>query len=196
MDEAIAVAVFCGSSMGNSPAYQRVARDMATAIADVGGRLIYGGSSVGLMGVLADGCLAAGAPVTGVIPDFLVEAEVAHRHLVDLRVVRSMSERKALMLELADVVVALPGGLGTLDELLDALTLKQLGVFPRPVGLLDEGGFFRPLLEVFARWRGEGFITAATADLLTVSGDAGALLAALCEQAQRSSARGTPYTAT
>jgi uncharacterized protein (TIGR00730 family) len=120
--------------------------------------------------------------VTGVIPDRLVEAEVAHRQVTDLRIVGTMAERKDLMIRLADVFVALPGGLGTLDELLEVLTLNQLGITAKPVGLLDAQGYFGALLDQFRRGWQEGFVAAEPARLLTVNADAAPLLASLRDQ--------------
>lgn len=173
------VGVFCGAHHGNRIAYERSARDLATAIVGTGARLIYGGSAVGLMGVVADKCVADGIEVVGVIPDFMVQAEVAHRGVTDLRIVASMSERKELIIQLADVFVALPGGLGTLDELLEVLTLNQLGIIAKPAGLLDSEGYFSALLDQLRHGRNEGFIAADVIELLSVSADAGDLLESL-----------------
>lgn len=177
--ESLSVGIFCGAHHGIRAAYERSARDMATAIVGTASRLIYGGSGVGLMGVIADECIAAGVEVVGVIPDFLVQAEVAHRSVTDLRIVASMSERKELIIQLADVFVALPGGLGTLDELLEVLTLNQLGVIAKPVGLLDSEGYFSALLDQLRHGRNEGFIAADIIELLSISPDAGELLESL-----------------
>lgn len=173
------VGVFCGAHFGIRTAYERSARDLAAAIAGTASRLIYGGSAVGLMGVVAQECLAAGVEVIGVIPDFLVDAEVAYRGVTDLRIVGSMSERKELIIQLADVFVALPGGLGTLDELLEVLALNQLGVITKPVGLLDSTGYFSALIDQLRHGWNEGFIAADVIGLLSVSPDAGDLLEAL-----------------
>jgi uncharacterized protein (TIGR00730 family) len=140
------ICVFCGSSPGGSAAYAAAAADLGRALAAAGIAVVYGGAGVGLMGRLADSALAAGGEVIGVIPRSLVAAEVAHHGLADLRIVASMHERKALMADLADGFVALPGGLGTLDELFEILTWAQLGLHGKPIGLLDVGGYFAPLL--------------------------------------------------
>lgn len=140
------VCVFCGSSPGSDPAFAAAAVELGHVLAERNVGLVYGGASVGLMGRLADAALAAGGEVIGVIPRALVDLEVAHRGLADLRVVGSMHERKALMAELADAFIALPGGLGTLDELFEILTWAQLGLHHKPIGLLDVGGYFNPLL--------------------------------------------------
>src|SRR5688572_11265665 len=165
------VCVFCGSSFGARPDYVDAARALGAELARRGIGLVYGGAHVGLMGALADACRLAGGEVTGVIPAPLVEAEVAHTGLDDLRVVGSMHERKALMSELADGFVALPGGFGTLDELCEALTWSQLGLHQpaKPCALLDVGGFFRPLVELFDAATKEGFLHPAHRDLVLVA---------------------------
>ncbi|MCM2334478.1 MAG: TIGR00730 family Rossman fold protein [Anaeromyxobacteraceae bacterium] len=152
------ICVFCGASPGHDPRYAEAARALGRAIAARGLELVYGGGSVGLMGTVADAALAAGARVTGVIPEVLQIRELAHRGLTDLRVVRSMHERKALMAELSDGFVALPGGMGTLEELSEVLTWAQLGLHARPVGLLDVGGYYRPLVAFFDQAVSAGFL--------------------------------------
>ncbi len=152
------ICVFCGASPGHDPRYAEAARALGRAIAARGLELVYGGGSVGLMGTVADAALAAGARVTGVIPEVLQIRELAHRGLSDLRVVRSMHERKALMAELSDGFVALPGGMGTLEELAEVLTWAQLGLHARPVGLLDVGGYYRPLVAFFDQAVAAGFL--------------------------------------
>jgi uncharacterized protein (TIGR00730 family) len=154
------VCVFCGSSMGARPAYAEVAAALGAELAARGVGLVYGGAHVGLMGLVADTCRAAGGEVVGVIPQTLVEAEVAHTGLDDLRVVGSMHERKALMAELSDGFVALPGGLGTLEEFCEVLTWSQLGLHdpPKPCGLLDVAGYYAPLLALFDAGVAEGFV--------------------------------------
>ena len=141
------VCVFCGSSSGAAPEYAEAARGLGRALARRGLGLVYGGANVGLMAELADATLDAGGPVVGVIPQALVEAEVAHTRLVDLQVVGSMHERKARMVELADAFIALPGGMGTLEELFEVLTWAQLGFHHKPCGLLDVRSYYRPLLD-------------------------------------------------
>jgi len=152
------ICVFCGSSSGTDPRYAEAARALGRAIAGRGLELVYGGGSVGLMGTVADAALAAGGRVTGVIPQVLQIRELAHRGLSDLRVVGSMHERKALMAELSDGFVALPGGMGTLEELSEVLTWAQLGLHAQPVGLLDVGGYYRPLIEFFDHAVTAGFL--------------------------------------
>ncbi|MDQ3946208.1 MAG: TIGR00730 family Rossman fold protein [Actinomycetota bacterium] len=152
------VCVFCGSSPGERPGYAEAARAMGQAVAGQGIGLVYGGGRVGLMGVLADAALEAGGEVIGVIPEHMTSREIAHYDLSDLRVVGSMHERKALMYELADGFVALPGGLGTLEELFEILTWCQLGVQVKPSGLLDADGFFSRLVDFLDHVTSEGFI--------------------------------------
>lgn len=170
------VCVFCGSSPGQGEKFGVAAERLGRLLGASGIGLVYGGASVGLMGRLADAALAAGGEVIGVIPSAMVAAEVAHGGLADLRVVGSMHERKALMAELADGFIALPGGLGTLDELFEILTWAQLGLHHKPVGLLDVDGYFAPLrafLDGAVRAR---FVTAAHRDMLLVGDQPAALL--------------------
>lgn len=140
------VCVFCGSNTGAGEAYADAARALARAIAGRGLRLVYGGGSIGLMGVLGDAALAAGGHVIGVTPRRLLEKELVHPGLTELRVVGTMHERKALMAELSDGFIALPGGLGTLDELFEALTWTQLGIHRKPCALFDVDGYFEKLI--------------------------------------------------
>jgi len=152
------VCVFSGSSFGAKPVYADAAAGLGREIAARGIGLVYGGGSVGLMGVVADAVLAAGGEVIGVIPRALATKEIAHQGLADLRVVASMHERKALMTELADGFVALPGGFGTFDELFEAITWAQLGLHQKPIALLDVGGYFGPLLALLDRATEERFV--------------------------------------
>lgn len=138
--------VFCGSSPGADPRYGEAADAVGRILAERGLGLVYGGGNVGLMGRVADAALAAGGEVIGVIPNALVSKEVAHEGLTRLDVVGSMHERKARMAELSDAFVALPGGVGTLEEMFEILTWSQLGLHAKPCGLLDVAGYFRPLL--------------------------------------------------
>jgi uncharacterized protein (TIGR00730 family) len=175
------VCVFCGSSLGARPEYAEAAAALGAELAarDVG--LVYGGADVGLMGLVADTCRAAGGQVVGVIPRSLVEAEVAHTDLDDLRVVDSMHERKALMAELSDGFVTLPGGFGTLEEFCEVLTWSQLGLHdpPKPCGLLDVAGYWRPLLDLCDRGVAEGFIRPGHRGLVLAESAPGPLLDAL-----------------
>ena len=140
------ICVFCGSNPGRSPAYATAARDLGALLASRGIGLVYGGGNVGLMGIVADAALAGGGEVIGVIPCALVDRELAHRGLTELRITASMHERKQLMHDLSDAFIALPGGFGTLDELFETLTWAQLGVHTKPSGLLDVEGFWQPLV--------------------------------------------------
>lgn len=142
------VCVFCASSLGDSPVYADAARALGDTLARRGHGLVYGGGKVGLMGVLADAALAAGGRVIGVIPQSLVDRELAHDALSELFVVRTMHERKQLMHYYASAFIALPGGFGTFDELFETLTWGQLGMHQKPCGLLDVDGYFRPLVEL------------------------------------------------
>jgi uncharacterized protein (TIGR00730 family) len=152
------VCVFCGSSDGARPAYADAARALGRTLAGRGLTLVYGGSNVGMMRELADAALGAGGRVVGVIPEHLVGWERAHRGLSELRVVGSMHERKALMVELGDAFVALPGGVGTLDELFEVLTWAQLGLHRKPCALLDVEGYFDDLVRLIDRARRDGFL--------------------------------------
>ena len=153
--------VFCGSNTGTEPSYTETAVHLGSAMADRGIGLVYGGGNVGLMGVLADAVLDAGGEVLGVMPDFLVRAEIAHTGLTSLIPAASMHERKAMMADLADGFIALPGGYGTLDELAEALTWTQLGLQSKPVVLLDIDGFWTPLLAFFDAAVERGFVRPA-----------------------------------
>jgi uncharacterized protein (TIGR00730 family) len=176
------VCVFCGSYAGSRPEYPEAAVELAGALVAQGARLVYGGGRVGLMGVLADAVLAAGGEVTGVIPQHLVSDEVAHQGLSDLRVVGSMHERKRVMFELADGFVALPGGLGTLEELLEITTWAQLGLHRKPVGILDVRGYFSGLVSLLDHAVFEGFLQPHHRALLLLDGAASRLLARLAER--------------
>lgn len=152
------VCLFCGSRPGQNPRYVEAAREFGEGLAQKGMRLIYGGGHVGLMGVAADSCLAAGGEVVGVIPQGLVDAEAAHQGLSSLHVTKSMHERKAMMADFADAFVALPGGFGTLDELCEIITWAQLGIHQKPIVLMNLEGYFDPFLDFVQRSVGEGFI--------------------------------------
>jgi uncharacterized protein (TIGR00730 family) len=170
------VCVFCGASRGRAAAYAAAARQFGAVLAGRGLGVVYGGGKVGLMGALADGALAAGGEVIGVIPRELVERELAHDGLTELHVVGSLHERKALMAELADAFVALPGGFGTLDELMEQLTWSQLGLHAKPVGLLDVEGYWRPLVALARHATEEGFVREADLGAIAVAAGAEALL--------------------
>lgn len=155
------ICVFCGSTTGQDPGYLTLARELGTALAGAGIELVYGGAGVGLMGALADACLEAGGTVIGVIPHFMQSRELAHHGLSSLRVVDTMHERKAVMAELSSGFVALPGGLGTLEELFEVVTWAQLGLHDKPVCLLDPLGYYRPLLQLLDDAVAAGFVTPA-----------------------------------
>jgi uncharacterized protein (TIGR00730 family) len=168
--------VFCGSSRGASDGYEAAARTFARAAADRGLRIVYGGASVGLMGALADAALEAGGEVIGVIPRALVDREIAHCRLTELRVVESMHERKATMAQLADAFVALPGGLGTLEELFEVWTWGQLGLHAKPYGVLNVNGYYEPLITFLDHACEEGFVSESQRAMLAVDDDASCLL--------------------
>ena len=175
--------VYCGARTGADPRYAEAARALGTALGEGGHRLVYGGGHAGLMGTVADATLAAGGQVLGIIPKRLVSRELGHRGIQELRVVDTMHERKLQMAQAADAFVALPGGLGTLEELFEAWTWRQLGYHARPIGLLDTAGFYRPLLELLAHTRDAGFVDARTVDRLRVDTDPRRLLQALRDEA-------------
>ena len=171
--------MFCGSSDGADPAYLRVAREAAVAIARAGYGIVYGGARIGLMGALADAALAEGAEVIGVIPRGLSSAEIAHTGVTELRVVESMHERKAVMAHESDAFVALPGGFGTMDEFCEILSWRQLGIHDKPIGLLDQDGFYGQLLALFDAMTAAGFVSAAHRRLFVSAASIDALLAAM-----------------
>jgi uncharacterized protein (TIGR00730 family) len=170
------VCVFCGSSTGSDPAYTEAARSLGTTLAEAGIRLVFGGGHVGLMGEISNAALAAGGDVIGVIPKFLVERELAHEGLTDLRIVGSMHERKALMSDLSEAFVTLPGGTGSLEEFFEVLTWAQLGEHHKPCGLLNIAGYYDPLLTVFDRMVEAGFLSESNRALLLVENEPGRLL--------------------
>ncbi len=170
------IALFTGSSPGNSPVYADAARALAEHLADQGIGIVYGGATVGLMGVVADSALARGGEVYGVIPQGLMDRELAHHGLTSLDVVATMHERKARMAELADAFVALPGGAGTLEELFEVWTWQQLGIHHKPVCLYDTDGYWQPLLTAIEQMAGAGFLAARYRDAILVEREPVALL--------------------
>ena len=170
------VCVFCGSNFGAREIYADAAAETGRTIAARGLKLVYGGSKVGLMGVLADAALAAGGDVLGVIPGALVEREIAHAGLTELRQVSSMHERKALMADLSDAFIALPGGAGTLEEFFEIWTWAQLGHHREPVGILNVGGFFDGLLAFLDHAESEAFMRREHRDMLLADTDPTRLL--------------------
>jgi uncharacterized protein (TIGR00730 family) len=169
-------AVFCGSSKGCPDHFAAAAADFGRGLARAGVGIVYGGASVGMMGALADAALAEGGEVVGVIPGGLFAAEVPHPNLTRLDVVSSMHERKAVMASLADGFAALPGGLGTLDELFEILTWRQLGLHAKPIALVDVGGFWDPLASLLDGLTTAGFVSAAARESLTRVPDANEFL--------------------
>jgi uncharacterized protein (TIGR00730 family) len=173
--------VFCGSSAGTRPAYAEAARAFAAELVRRGQDLVYGGGSVGLMGVVADAVLAAGGRAIGVIPRPLATKELLHTGLTETHVVASMHERKALMAQLSDGFVALPGGLGTFEELLEILTWSQLGIHQKPVGVLNVDGYWDGFTALLDRAVAEGFVSPANRALLLAADGPAALLDRLAE---------------
>lgn len=170
------VCVFCGSALGRDRRHRDAAIALAEALVGRGLGLVFGGGSVGLMGVLADAMLAKGGEVIGVIPHGLAAREVAHRGLSDLRVVPSMHARKSLMAELSDAFVALPGGFGTFEELFEVVTWAQLGIHRKPIGLLNVAGYYDSLIRFFDHAVAEGFASAENRALLLIADEPDALL--------------------
>jgi len=173
--------VFCGSSSGSDPIYRNTAEAVGKLLARRGIGLVYGGGKVGLMGTVADACLAAGGRVTGVMPQLLVDKEVAHAGLTELRVVDSMHERKALMADLSDAFLALPGGFGTWEEFFEVLTWSQLGIHRKPCALLNINAFYDPLLAMAENAVASGFLRAANRELLLADTDLERLLERLSD---------------
>lgn len=165
------ICVFCGSSFGARPAYTHAAELVGKTLAQQGIGLVYGGGNVGLMGVVADAAIATGGEVIGVIPKSLADVEIAHSGLSQLHIVGSMHERKALMSELSDAFIALPGGFGTLEEFAEVLTWSQLGLQQKPCGLLNVEGYYDPLIELFDRAVQEKFLRPENRSLVISSND-------------------------
>lgn len=177
------VCVYCGSRHGAKPAYAEAALALGTAIGARGWQLVYGGGKVGLMGEVADATLAAGGRVIGVIPESLMRREVGHTALSELHVVPTMHQRKQMMAERADAFIALPGGIGTLEELYEVWTWRQLGYHDSPIGLLNTGGFYDGLLQFMQHTVAEGFLSADQHAALRVGSDPQALLLELAQAA-------------
>jgi uncharacterized protein (TIGR00730 family) len=170
------VCVYCGSRHGARAAYTEAARALGTAIGARGWQLVYGGGKVGLMGEVADATLAAGGRVIGVIPETLMRREVGHAGLSELHVVPTMHQRKQMMAERADAFIALPGGIGTLEELYEVWTWRQLGYHDQPIGLLNTEGYYSGLLQFMQHTVAEGFLSASQQAVLLVATDPQALL--------------------
>jgi uncharacterized protein (TIGR00730 family) len=170
------ICIYCGSSTGSDSIYAETARAMGTAIAARGKTLVYGGGAVGLMGIVADAALAAGGRVIGLMPRALVEKEIQHKGLTELRVVDSMHTRKAGMIDAADALIALPGGFGTYEEITEAATWAQLGYHSKPCGLLNVNGFYDGLITLMDRAIADGFVKPVHRDVLVVERDVDAML--------------------
>jgi uncharacterized protein (TIGR00730 family) len=160
------VCVFCGSSKGLNPLYAQAAKELGNLMPKYSMNLVYGGGNVGLMGIVADSVMASGGKVIGIIPDFLLKREVGHRGITELEVVESMHERKKRMADLADAFIALPGGWGTLEELSEVLTWRQLGLIKNPIAILNINNFFDPLLSQMSRMVQDGFVKQENLGLL------------------------------
>jgi uncharacterized protein (TIGR00730 family) len=180
--------VYCGSRTGADAAYTEAARRLGTLLGEGGHGLVYGGGNVGLMGIVADAALAAGAPVVGVIPQALVQREVGHTALSEQHVVPDMHVRKRMMAERADAFVALPGGIGTLEELYEVWTWHQLGYHDKPIGLLNVAGFYDRLLDFMDHCVAQGFLDPAVRATLMVDDDPARLLDRLASAAKRATA--------
>ncbi|HVX47485.1 MAG TPA: TIGR00730 family Rossman fold protein [Mycobacteriales bacterium] len=170
------ICVFCGSSPGRGTTYLQAATELGTLLARRGIGVVYGGGNIGLMGAVADAAMAAGGEVDGVIPQHLVDREVAHREVTELHIVADMHERKALMARLSDAFITLPGAAGTMEELFEIWTWAQLGLHEKPVGLLDVAGYYEPLRTFIDRTVTEGFLTPHHRNMLIVESDAAVLL--------------------
>jgi uncharacterized protein (TIGR00730 family) len=186
---ALSFAVYCGSRFGDRPAYANSARSLGHLIASGGGTVVYGGGRVGLMGTVADAALAAGGQVVGVIPQALMDREVGHRGLTELHVVQTMHERKQMMAERADAFIALPGGIGTFEELFEVWSLQQLGYHDKPVALLNVEGYYDALLDFMRVSFERGFVSAPQYHALVVDQDPARLLARVSEAAAKATAR-------
>ena len=184
----LSVCVYCGSRPGRLPAYTEAARTLGQAIGARGWRLVYGGGKVGLMGIVADAVLAAGGAAVGVIPDSLMRREVGHPGLTELHVVPTMHLRKQMMAERADLFIALPGGIGTLEELYEVWTWRQLGYHDKPIGLLDSASYYASLLAFMRHSVAEGFLAPEQLDALLTDSDPVALLDRLAPLALRARA--------
>lgn len=171
------ICVFCGAATGHDPVHAAVAAEVGTILARRGIGMVYGGGHVGLMGIVADAAVKAGGEVIGVIPRFMEKAELAHEGVTQLILVETMHERKQRMHELSDAVIALPGGFGTMDELFELLTWRQLRLHQQRIGLLNVKGFYDPLLAQMDRMRQEGFLHGETS--VEVRSDAGELISTL-----------------
>ena len=180
-EPSFSICVYCGSRAGTDPSHAALARQVGRWIGERGGQLVYGGGRGGLMGVVADAALAAGARVVGIIPQALVDKEHAHHGCTELHVVRNMHERKSMMAERAQAFLALPGGIGTFEELFEVWTWRQLGYHDKPIGVLDHAGYYQPLRDFMAHTVRAGFVSDWQMDLIRIGADAPALLAELVQ---------------
>jgi uncharacterized protein (TIGR00730 family) len=167
----LSICVYLGSRLGDTPAFADAARGLGKLIGRRGARLVYGGGKAGLMGLLADAALAAGAAVVGVMPESLMKREVGHRGLTELHVVQTMHERKQMMAERADAFIALPGGIGTMEEMFEVWSWQQLGYHDKPVALLNVDGYYDPLLEFLAAGHRRGLVSSPQYEALLVDED-------------------------
>lgn len=176
------ICVFCGSSPGHDDVYKAAAKNLGELMASQGHTLVYGGGNIGLMGTVADAVMQTNGQVIGVIPDFLLQREVGHRGVTRLEVVASMHERKKRMADLSDAFIAMPGGWGTLEELAEILTWKQLGLIQQPVAILNTSDFFTPLLHQMRHMVDSGFLAKSNLDFLVVASSPEKLLSAITTQ--------------
>lgn len=190
---AFSICVYCGSRLGTSEEFRAVAADVGQWIGSRGGQLVYGGGNAGLMGIVADATLQAGGAVVGVIPQTLVERELAKRDCTELHIVDNMHDRKRMMAERAEAFLALPGGIGTMEEFFEVWTWRQLGYHDKPVGLLNTGGYYDALLAFLADTVNHGFMSDWQTDLVRVGTDAATLLGELVE-ARDLANRATDYS--
>lgn len=165
------ICVFCGSRLSHHPLYTEIARELAYAFVKKNLGLVYGGADVGLMGVLSNSMLEQGGHVIGVMPQSLVDREVANRRLSDLRIVNTMHERKALMASLSDAFILMPGGIGSMDEFFEIWTWKQLQLHQKPIGVLNPGGYFDPLFDFIDRAVSQDFVAVQTRDDIVIEND-------------------------
>jgi uncharacterized protein (TIGR00730 family) len=181
----VSVCVYCGSRPGSRPSFVSAAARIGESIGRRGWQLVYGGGRVGMMGHVADAALAAGARVVGVIPQSLMRREVGHPGLSELHVVDTMHERKRLMADRSDAFIALPGGIGTFEELFEVWSWRHLAYHDRPIGLLDVDGYYQPLVELLRQAAGSGFVTADQIAMVDVCDDPEALLDLMASKARR-----------
>lgn len=169
MTKLLSLSIFCGSSSGNDESFQRLAFDMGSYLAQNNISIVYGGAKIGIMGAVADGAIAAGGQITGVIPDFLMDKEIAHKNLSELIIVNSMHERKMIMFEKSDGAIILPGGFGTLDEMFELLTWGQLGLHNKPVGVLNINGYYDLLFSFIENMVSNNILKKDNRDMLLIS---------------------------